>query len=153
MEMFWEKNLQRQLPEAETFNQQVDFLVSYATLLIIYLTLQRKFRIQPIPVRRVKKIIRLDENVINIASDVPYVMSKATEYFITRLTQAAWDKTKQDKRLVIRPDFAISICRFYTLLGNKPEHLREAASQDDQYDFLVDIFHEALGPANDRSFQ
>ncbi|EGD76414.1 hypothetical protein PTSG_07533 [Salpingoeca rosetta] len=85
------------------------------------------FRVQQVPVNRVKRIMRLDEQVKQLSLDAPIIMAKAAEFFIAQLTTAAWKETTQENKRVIQP-----------------RHIRNAAKQEEQYDFLVDILNELI---------
>lgn len=77
---------------------------------------------QALPLARIKKIMKLDENTRMIAAEAPLLFAKACEYFIQELTLRAWVHTEESKRRTLqRSDIAqaISIC--------------------DQFDFLIDI--------------
>ncbi|XP_053678163.1 nuclear transcription factor Y subunit gamma-like [Anopheles nili] len=77
---------------------------------------------QPLPLARIKKIMKLDENVRMIASDAPLLFAKAIEIFIQELTLRAWLHTEHNKRRTLqRSDIAMAITQY------------------DQFDFLIDI--------------
>ncbi|XP_071623772.1 nuclear transcription factor Y subunit gamma isoform X6 [Heliangelus exortis] len=70
----------------------------------------KDFRVQELPLARIKKIMKLDEDV------------KAAQIFITELTLRAWIHTEDNKRRTLqRNDIAMAITKF------------------DQFDFLIDI--------------
>ncbi|XP_030024120.1 nuclear transcription factor Y subunit gamma-like [Manduca sexta] len=80
------------------------------------------FKTQAIPLARIKKIMKLDEEVKMISSEAPVLFAKAVEIFIHELTLRAWRHTENNKRRTLqRNDIAMAI------------------SKSDQFDFLIDI--------------
>lgn len=79
-------------------------------------------RNQALPLARIKKIMKLDEDVKMISAEAPMLFSKAAEIFIMELTLRAWVHTEENKRRTLqRSDIAMAI------------------SKCDQFDFLIDI--------------
>ncbi|CAK9301273.1 unnamed protein product [Gordionus sp. m RMFG-2023] len=79
-------------------------------------------RIQDLPLARIKKIMKLDENVKMISAEVPILFAKAAELFISEITMRGWWCTEENKRRTLqKSDIAL------------------AASRYDQFDFLIDI--------------
>ncbi|XP_052873608.1 nuclear transcription factor Y subunit gamma isoform X2 [Anopheles cruzii] len=77
---------------------------------------------QVLPLARIKKIMKLDEDVKMISSDAPLLFAKAIEIFIHELTLRAWLHTEHNKRRTLqRSDIAMAISKY------------------DQFDFLIDI--------------
>lgn len=77
---------------------------------------------QVLPLARIKKIMKLDENAKMIAAEAPLLFAKAAEIFIQELTLRAWIHTQDNKRRTLqRSDIATAI------------------SKCDQFDFLIDI--------------
>ncbi|XP_075853205.1 nuclear transcription factor Y subunit gamma isoform X7 [Microcebus murinus] len=98
----------------------------------------KDFRVQELPLARIKKIMKLDEDVkVNshsfflfivkrkswmISAEAPVLFAKAAQIFITELTLRAWIHTEDNKRRTLqRNDIAMAITKF------------------DQFDFLIDI--------------
>lgn len=80
------------------------------------------FRTSPLPLARIKKIMKLDEDVRMVAHDAPLVFAKACELFTEELTLRGWDYTDKNKRRTLqRSDVAT------------------ATEQNDIFDFLIDI--------------
>lgn len=75
-----------------------------------------------IPLARIKKIMKMDENVKMISGEVPHLFAKAAEIFITELTLKSWIHTEDSKRR--------------TLQRNDVSY---AIAQCDMFDFLIDI--------------
>ncbi|XP_055914533.1 nuclear transcription factor Y subunit gamma [Eupeodes corollae] len=107
-------NLRKKIPTIETF---------WPTVLEEVRSIQQvDAKHQALPLARIKKIMKLDENTRMIAAEAPLLFAKACEYFIQELTLRAWVHTEESKRRTLqRSDIAqaISIC--------------------DQFDFLIDI--------------
>ncbi|XP_055329567.1 nuclear transcription factor Y subunit gamma-like [Paramacrobiotus metropolitanus] len=81
-----------------------------------------EFRHPELPLARIKKIMKLDEDVGMISSEAPVVLSKACEMFIEELTLRAWLHVEENKRRTLqRNDVATAV------------------SKCDQFDFLIDI--------------
>merc|ERR1712141_557735 len=77
---------------------------------------------QGLPLARIKKIMKLDEDVKMISAEAPVLFSKAAEIFIHELTMRAWIHTEDNKRRTLqRNDIAMAITKY------------------DQFDFLIDI--------------
>ncbi|KAK9892003.1 hypothetical protein WA026_018186 [Henosepilachna vigintioctopunctata] len=77
---------------------------------------------QVLPLARIKKIMKLDEDVKMISAEAPLLFAKAAEIFIHELTLRAWIHTEDNKRRTLqRNDIAMAITKY------------------DQFDFLIDI--------------
>jgi len=77
---------------------------------------------QELPLARIKKIMKLDEDVKMISAEAPVLFAKAAEMFIHELTMRAWIHTEDNKRRTLqRNDIAMAITKY------------------DQFDFLIDI--------------
>uniref|UniRef100_A0A182N965 Nuclear transcription factor Y subunit gamma n=1 Tax=Anopheles dirus TaxID=7168 RepID=A0A182N965_9DIPT len=75
-----------------------------------------------LPLARIKKIMKLDEDVQMISSEAPMLFEKAIDIFIRELTLRAWHQTEHCKRRTLqRSDIATAITNY------------------DQFDFLIDI--------------
>ncbi|XP_058474937.1 nuclear transcription factor Y subunit gamma isoform X1 [Solea solea] len=82
----------------------------------------KDFRVQELPLARIKKIMKLDEDVKMISAEAPVLFARAAQIFITELTLRAWIHTEDNKRRTLqRNDIAMAITKF------------------DQFDFLIDI--------------
>ncbi|XP_055617930.1 nuclear transcription factor Y subunit gamma-like isoform X2 [Toxorhynchites rutilus septentrionalis] len=77
---------------------------------------------QLLPLARIKKIMKLDEDVKMISAEAPLLFAKAAEMFIQELTLRAWLHTEDNKRRTLqRSDIAMAIAKY------------------DMFDFLIDI--------------
>uniref|UniRef100_A0A069DRX5 Nuclear transcription factor Y subunit gamma n=1 Tax=Panstrongylus megistus TaxID=65343 RepID=A0A069DRX5_9HEMI len=79
-------------------------------------------RCQSLPLARIKKIMKLDDDVKMISAEAPVLFAKAAELFIQELTLRSWVHTEDNKRRTLqRNDIAMAISKY------------------DQFDFLIDI--------------
>ena len=79
-----------------------------------------------LPIAKIKKIIKLDNNVKMISSEVPVLLSKACELFIAELAFKSYAYTLSENRKIIqRNDIA------------------KAIANNDYLDFLIDIVEES----------
>jgi len=90
------------------------------------------FKVQDLPLARIKKIMKMDEDVKMISAEAPLIFAKAAQLFISELTLRAWIHTEESKRRTLqRNDIATAITKF------------------DQFDFLIDIVpREEMKPAS-----
>ncbi|KAF3793512.1 Nuclear transcription factor Y subunit C-3 [Nymphaea thermarum] len=80
------------------------------------------FKNHSLPLARIKKIMKADEDVRMISAEAPIVFAKACEMFILELTLRSWIHTEENKRRTLQKnDIAAAITR------------------NDIFDFLVDI--------------
>ncbi|MBY0378961.1 MAG: NFYB/HAP3 family transcription factor subunit, partial [Burkholderiales bacterium] len=80
------------------------------------------FKTTKLPLSRIKRIMKSDEEVRMISTEAPLLFAKACELFIVELTLRAWANTEESKRKTLqRNDIAMAI------------------SKTDVYDFLIDI--------------
>ncbi|KAG6541662.1 hypothetical protein Mapa_016927 [Marchantia paleacea] len=80
------------------------------------------FKTHQLPLARIKKIMKADEDVRMISAEAPVLFAKACEMFILELTLRSWIHTEENKRRTLQKnDIAAAITR------------------TDIFDFLVDI--------------
>ncbi|CAM8969088.1 unnamed protein product [Rhodiola kirilowii] len=80
------------------------------------------FKNHSLPLARIKKIMKADEDVRMISAEAPIIFARACEMFILELTHRAWNHTEENKRRTLQKnDIAAAITR------------------TDIFDFLVDI--------------
>jgi len=83
---------------------------------------QASFKVQELPLARIKKIMKMEEEVVMISAEAPMLFAKAAQLFINELTLRSWIHTEENKRRTLqRQDIATAISKF------------------DQFDFLIDI--------------
>ncbi|KAL7191689.1 hypothetical protein ACSBR2_023720 [Camellia fascicularis] len=80
------------------------------------------FKNHQLPLARIKKIMKADEDVRMISAEAPMLFSKACELFILELTIRSWIHAEENKRR--------------TLQNND---IAAAITRTDIFDFLVDI--------------
>uniref|UniRef100_A0A0D9X5E5 Transcription factor CBF/NF-Y/archaeal histone domain-containing protein n=1 Tax=Leersia perrieri TaxID=77586 RepID=A0A0D9X5E5_9ORYZ len=80
------------------------------------------FRQPNLPLARIKKIMKADEDVKMIAGEAPAVFAKACEMFILDLTTRAWQHTEENKRRTVQRN-----------------DVTAAVMKTDIFDFLVDV--------------
>ncbi|XP_052191310.1 nuclear transcription factor Y subunit C-9-like [Diospyros lotus] len=81
-----------------------------------------EFKNHSLPLARIKKIMKADEDVRMISAEAPVVFARACEMFILELTLRSWNHTEENKRRTLQKnDIAAAITR------------------TDIFDFLVDI--------------
>lgn len=80
------------------------------------------FKNHCIPLARIRKIMKSDEDVHMIAGEVPVVFAKACELFILELTLRSWIHTEEDRRNTLRKN-----------------DIAGAITRTQIFDFLVDI--------------
>ncbi|KAL1815030.1 hypothetical protein DCAR_0519259 [Daucus carota subsp. sativus] len=80
------------------------------------------FKNHSLPLARIKKIMKADEDVRMISSEAPVVFAKACEMFIMDLTMRSWSHTEENKRRTLQKN-----------------DIAAAVSRTDVFDFLVDI--------------
>lgn len=80
------------------------------------------FKNHSLPLARIKKIMKADEDVRMISAEAPVVFAKACEMFILELTLRSWIHTEENKRRTLQKN-----------------DIAAAISRTDVFDFLVDI--------------
>ncbi|KAF8947013.1 hypothetical protein BGZ47_010543 [Haplosporangium gracile] len=94
------------------------------------------FKNHPLPLARIKKVMKSDPEVKMISAEAPILFSKACEIFICEITRRAWLHAEENKRRTLqRSDVA------------------NAVSRSDQFDFLIDIVprEEPAKPSHKKS--
>lgn len=78
-----------------------------------------------LPLARIKKIMKADEDVQMIAGEAPAVFAKACEMFILELTLRSWLQTRENNRNTLQKNDIATV-----------------VSRNDDFDFLVDVMQE-----------
>jgi nuclear transcription factor Y, gamma len=104
LQQFWSEQLQlvHQLPLAST---EQDFKTH-----------------NDLPLARIKRIMKSDEDVRMISAEAPVLFAKACELFILELTLRSWSFSQHHKRRTLQK-----------------EDIKEAIQRTDIFDFLVDV--------------
>ena len=61
-----------------------------------------EFKQQKIPLARIKKIMKMDDDVTMVGAEVPILFSKACEMFITELTIKAYYNSEMQERKTLK---------------------------------------------------
>jgi nuclear transcription factor Y, gamma len=70
-----------------------------------------EFKNHPLPLARIKKIMKLDEDVRMISSEAPVLFAKACELFILEVSLRAWAYSEANKRRTLQQsDLVHAIC-------------------------------------------
>jgi nuclear transcription factor Y gamma len=77
-----------------------------------------------LPLARIKRIMKSDEDVRMISAEAPVLFAKACELFILDLSIRAWNYSQLHKRRTLQK-----------------EDVKEAIQKTDIFDFLVDVIH------------
>ena len=59
------------------------------------------FKNHPLPLARIRKMMKADGDVHMISTEVPVVFAKACELFIRELTLRSWHRAQKKKRLIL----------------------------------------------------
>lgn len=83
---------------------------------------EHDFKVHQLPLARIKKVMKSDEDVKMISAEAPILFAKGCDIFITELTMRAWIHAEENKRRTLqRSDIACAL------------------SKSDMFDFLIDI--------------
>ncbi|CAG9332261.1 unnamed protein product [Blepharisma stoltei] len=82
------------------------------------------FKNHQLPLARIKKIMKSDEDVRMISAETPALFGKACELFIIELTHRAWIHTEEGKRRILQKN-----------------HITACIDKTDIFDFLQDLVH------------
>ena len=77
-----------------------------------------------LPLARIKRIMKSDEDVRMISAEAPVLFAKACEMFILEMTVRSWHYSENNKRKTLQK-----------------EDIRESIQRTDIFDFLVDVIH------------
>ncbi|KAI5180651.1 nuclear transcription factor Y, gamma [Nematocida sp. AWRm80] len=81
-----------------------------------------------LPLARIKRLMKVEQEVSKVASEVPLLFSKVTEIFIEELTLRAWQYTEEGKRRILQRS---DICA--------------AIKSSDVFDFLIYLMPKSSG--------
>lgn len=83
---------------------------------------EHDFKNHQLPLARIKKVMKTDEEVRMISAEAPILFAKGCDVFITELTMRAWIHAEENKRRTLqRSDIAAAL------------------QKSDMFDFLIDI--------------
>ncbi|KAI5172541.1 nuclear transcription factor Y, gamma [Nematocida sp. LUAm3] len=81
-----------------------------------------------LPLARIKRLMKVEQEVSKVASEVPMLFSRITEVFIEELTLRAWQYTEDGKRRILQRG---DIC--------------SAIKSSDIFDFLIYLMPRGSG--------
>lgn len=80
------------------------------------------FKNHQLPLARIKKVMKTDEDVRMISAEAPILFAKGCEVFITELTMRAWIHAEESKRRTLQKS-----------------DIAAALTKSDMFDFLIDV--------------
>ncbi|OMJ67920.1 hypothetical protein SteCoe_34798 [Stentor coeruleus] len=80
------------------------------------------FREHQLPLARIKKVMKTDEDVKMISSEAPALFAKACELFLIEITHRAWIHTETKRRRTLQK-----------------EDIKSCISRTEIFDFLLDL--------------
>ncbi|EGV65732.1 CCAAT- binding transcription factor component [Yamadazyma tenuis] len=83
---------------------------------------EHDFKNHQLPLARIKKVMKTDEDVKMISAEAPILFAKGCDIFITELTMRAWIHAEENKRRTLQKS-----------------DIAAALSKSDMFDFLIDI--------------
>lgn len=83
---------------------------------------EHDFRNHQLPLARIKKVMKTDEDVKMISAEAPILFAKGCDIFITELTMRAWIHAEENKRRTLQKS-----------------DIAAALTKSDMFDFLIDI--------------
>ncbi|XP_028594828.1 nuclear transcription factor Y subunit gamma isoform X2 [Podarcis muralis] len=97
----------------------------------------KDFRVQELPLARIKKIMKLDEDVKMISAEAPVLFAKAAQIFITELTLRAWIHTEDNKRRTLQEEVRQAVTpaepvQYYFTLAQQPAAVQVQGQQQGQ---------------------
>lgn len=100
----------------------------YWKTILDYVTSTSMYKDSPLPLARIKRLMKVEQEVNKVASEVPLLFSRMTEIFIQELTLRAWQYTQKGKRRILQRG---DICL--------------AAKSSDIFDFLIYLMPRSNG--------
>jgi nuclear transcription factor Y, gamma len=80
------------------------------------------FKEHQLPLARIKKIMKTDDDVKMISSETPALFAKACELFLIEITHRAWIQTEEKRRKTLQK-----------------EDIKSCISRTEIFDFLLDL--------------
>lgn len=110
---------------------------------------EHDFKNHQLPLARIKKVMKTDEDVRMISAEAPILFAKGCDVFITELTMRAWIHAEENKRRTLqKSDIAAALTKsdmFDFLIDVVP---REEEKPKKSYQARVDGFSSAPGSAH-----
>lgn len=128
-----QQDFHHQLPQQQHYGQQLqqqqDFQQPLQQQLKVFWENQMQEIVQTdcfskhsFPLNRIKKIMKMDEDVLQVSADAPVLFAKACEMFILDLTSRSWFQAKEIKRSTLQKN-----------------HVAAVIASNFAFNFLVDI--------------
>lgn len=83
---------------------------------------EHDFKNHHLPLARIKKVMKTDEDVRMISAEAPILFAKGCDVFITELTMRAWIHAEENKRRTLQKS-----------------DIAAALTKSDMFDFLIDV--------------
>ncbi|KAI5956227.1 HAP5 [Candida jiufengensis] len=83
---------------------------------------EHDFKNHQLPLARIKKVMKTDEDVRMISAEAPILFAKGCDIFITELTMRAWIHAEENKRRTLQKS-----------------DIAAALTKSDMFDFLIDV--------------
>lgn len=129
----------------EKYWMEMEYVVSHAEF---------NFKDIKLPLARIKRLMKVEEGVRMVASEVPILFSKVTEAFIEELTIRAWSNTDENKRRILqRSDISAALKTsdvFDFLIYIAPKSQVENAIGEINKMNLAQMRHRYVGDAIER---
>ncbi|KAL6939993.1 hypothetical protein ACO0QE_003871 [Hanseniaspora vineae] len=122
-----ENDLEEAQANSETDSNAPPSSSSSSSSSSVVVGIQDSFKTHNLPLARIKKVMKIDENVKMISAETPILFAQTCEIFITELTLRAWTIADENKRRTLQKQDVV-----------------EALQKSDMYDFLIDIVPRQL---------
>lgn len=83
---------------------------------------EHDFKNHQLPLARIKKVMKTDEDVRMISAEAPILFAKGCDVFVTELTMRAWIHAEENKRRTLQKS-----------------DIAAALTKSDMFDFLIDV--------------
>lgn len=112
---FWDKttNEVKATKSVSTLNKTIMNLMMIPNSHCLTALLQDDFKNQELPLARIKKIMKLDEDVKMISQEAPLLFAKAAEIFISELALRSWVQTEDSKRRTLQVNVMGMLIPYY----------------------------------------
>jgi len=132
LKVFWSKQLEEMEKLEVGCEQGIVFLhlvgwnvqCERFIMRFIYVTMLDFKNHNDLPLARIKRIMKSDEDVRMISAEAPVLFAKACEMFILELTLRSWGYSEKNKRRTLQK-----------------EDIQTAIRNTDIFDFLVDVIN------------
>lgn len=126
MQYNWQQQQQQQQATHQPPNEKMAQLHQFWQEQMRAIEQVTDFKSHSLPLARIKKIMKSDEDVRMISSEAPALFAKACEMFILELTLRSWNNAEDNKRRTLQKD-----------------DIAAALNTVEVFDFLVDVVPQA----------